>query len=579
MDLLRKFAPYLRPYRGQIGLVLLSMVLTTSMGLLAPWLIRSLVQTVRLADEDVMAALWGVRWIAAGLAVAYLLRSGGQFLTNHLSHVAAWQICHDLRAALYRQLQRLSPAYYANRQSGEIVSRVIKDTDQVEPLLADVVYDFAVSALLALGTAVILFQLDASLTLLAMAPLPLALAALWMLRKRIFPAFEAEMERLGALSALVQDNVSGMKEIQVFNRERDELDRVHGLSHQLAWDQIHARRLVALLSPLVEGATGLSIVIVVLVGGSRAVAGALNVEDLVAFVLYLTVFYQPLASVVGASEDFQRGVASLRRVFQVLAVEPAVADPPDGRDPGRVRGDIRFETVSFGYIGGLPVLHDVSFHVAPGETLALVGPTGAGKSTIISLVARFYDVDAGRVRIDGVDVRAYQLHALRRNVSMVLQDVFLFNGSVRENIRFGKPDATDEEVLDAARSANAHEFIQELPHGYDTQIGERGVKLSGGQKQRLSIARALLKDAPILILDEATSSVDTETEAEIHQALERLRRGRTCLLIAHRLSTVRSADRIAVIDRGRLVDIGPHDQIVAREGLYQRLYARQVAGE
>jgi ATP-binding cassette, subfamily B, bacterial len=572
---LRTLLPFLKPYRGLMLLVLLSILAVTGAGLLGPWLIRALVQTVRLAEGDPLAAAGRIGQIALMLAVVYLVRSGGQFLNNHLAHVVAWNLCHDLRTALYRQLQRFSPAYYANRQTGEIVSRVIKDTEDVEPVVADVVYSFVVSLLLAIGIIIVLVQLDLGLALLAMLPLPFAILAILWLTGKILPAFDAEATRSGELSALVQDNVSGIKEIQVFNRERHELTRVGHLSHRYAQDQVRARKFLAMLQPIIEAATGLSIVLVVWSGGQGALRGELLVEDLVAFVLYLTVFYQPLTMLVEVSEVFQRGVASLKRIHEVLTMKPEVADAPDSVEPGRMRGQVTFENVTFGYDPLRPVLFDITLTVESGQTLALVGPTGAGKSTITSLLARFYDPQQGRVCIDGHDLRRIRLDALRRNISMVLQDVFLFNGSVRENIRFGKPDADDDEIIAAAQAANAHAFISALPQGYDTVIGERGVKLSGGQKQRLSIARALLKNAPILILDEATSAVDSATEAQIQQAFERLRAGRTCIVIAHRLSTVRSADQIAVLDHGRVVERGAHTEIVAGNGLYAALVAQQ----
>jgi ABC-type multidrug transport system fused ATPase/permease subunit len=566
--------PFLRPYHGLMLLVLLCIAATTGAGLLAPLLIRSLVALFSNGAPDAVA-LRTLVGVAALLLAAYAVRAGAQFATIHFAHVVAWNLCHDLRTTLYHQLQRLSPAYYTQRQSGEIVSRVVKDTDNIEPLVADVVYDFVVSLLLAVGIMAIFFTLDPGLMLWALLPLPFALLGVVWLGRKILPAFDAEGERTGELSALVQDNVAGMKEIQVFGREHHEFQRVRGLSRVLAYEQIHARKLDAALYPVIEGAAGLSIVLVIWFGGQRVLAGSLAVEDLVAFVLYLTVFYQPLWSLIAANESFQRARTSLRRIGEVLRMQPEVADPPDGLAPERVRGAIRFEGVSFAYREGVAVLHDINFTAAPGQTVALVGPTGAGKSTVVGLVARFYDPQQGRVLLDGHDVRQVRLDALRRNISVVLQDVFLFNGSVRENIRFSKPDASDDEIVAAAKAADAHGFIAALPQGYDTLVGERGVKLSGGQKQRISIARAILKDAPILILDEATSAVDTETEHAIQGALARLRESRTCIVIAHRLSTIRSADQILVLEQGRIVEQGRHSEIVARQGLYQRLYQRQ----
>ena len=555
-------------------LVLLSILATTGAGLLAPWLIRSLVALL-ITEAAPTETRQGLVGLAALLLLAYGTRSVGQFFTTHLAHVVAWNVCHDIRTALYHQLQRFSPAYYTQRQSGEIVSRVIKDTDNIEPLVADVVYDFVVSALLAVGIIVIFFTLDRGLMLWALLPLPFALLGIWWIGRRIMPAFDAEGERTGELSALVQDNVAGMREIQIFGRERHESHRVHTLSRLLAREQIYARKLDAALYPVVEGATGLSIVLVVWFGGQRVLAGQLALENLVAFVLYMAAFYQPFWSLVGVNEAFQRARTSLGRINEVLRTEPEVPDPTDGLNPERVAGQVCFERVSFAYQSDVGVLHEISFTAEPGQTVALVGPTGAGKSTVVGLVARFYDPQRGRVLIDGHDAREIRMDALRRNISVVLQDVFLFNGSVRENIRFSKPEASDAEIEAAARAANAHDFIVALPQGYGTLVGERGVKLSGGQKQRLSIARALLKDAPILILDEATSAVDTATEHAIQEALTRLRQGRTCIVIAHRLSTIRAADQILVLESGQIVERGTHREIVAGRGLYQRLYERQ----
>ncbi|MFW5709337.1 MAG: ABC transporter ATP-binding protein [Chloroflexota bacterium] len=572
---IQTLVPFLKPYRGRMLLVLVSILVVAGAGLLAPWLIRELVRVVRLAEGDLAAAQQTLAGITLALLVVYLLRSAGQFINFHVSHVVAFGIVHDLQVAVYKQLQRFSPGYFADRQTGEIVSRVVKDTVDVEPVIADAVYDFVVSFLLAVGIVIVLLTLNPGLTLLALIPVPFALGAVIFLALPMQRAFRQEGENYGEMSGLVQDNVSGIKEIQVFNREQQELARVRHISHRYAGQSILARKLTAFLFPSIEGATGISITLVVWFGGQQALNGSIPVEDLVAFVLYLTTFYQPLWLLLGTAESLQRGVAGLNRIDEVLKMQPEVDDPPDEVDPGRVTGRVQMEAVQFAYREGVDVLHDISLAIEPGQTLALVGPTGAGKSTVVSLVARFYDPQQGRVLIDGVDLREMKLGALRRNLSMVLQDVFLFNGTVRENIRFGRPDATDEDIIKAAKVANAHEFILSLPEGYDTLIGERGVKLSGGQKQRLSIARAVLKDAPILILDEATSAVDTETEAQIQEALERLMQGRTSIVIAHRLSTIRSADQIVVLDEGRVVERGSHEDIVNDDGLYARLVERQ----
>jgi ATP-binding cassette subfamily B protein/subfamily B ATP-binding cassette protein MsbA len=366
-----------------------------------------------------------------------------------------------------------------------------------------------------------------------------------------------------------------MKEIQVFSGEAREKRRVRSQAQRHTRDRLKANKLEALWTPGIEVIAGAGTVIVAWFGGRAALQGTLPVEDLVAFVLYLGLFYQPLRLLARTSEGFQEARTGAQLVWEVLDAQPEVVDPPGGVDYARASGEVAFESVDFEYEADLPVLKSISFEIKPGQTLALVGPTGAGKSTIVSLIPRFYDPKRGQVLIDGIDVSQMRLASVRRNVSMVLQDTFLFAGTVKENLRFGNDVASDEEIVTAAKAANAHNFIEALPQGYDTRVGERGVKLSGGQKQRLSIARAILKDAPILILDEATSSVDTQTEEEIQEALHELMQERTAIVIAHRLSTVRHADLIAVLERGTIVELGTHEHLMQCKGLYRKLYDRQ----
>ncbi len=570
-----KLLPFLKRYRWQFIAVILFAIGATGMSLLAPWLIRELIVVIQSGDESATTA---IVWISLGLLGAYLLRGAFEFLSYWVAHVMAWWLCHDLRMALYDHLQRLSLSFYESRQTGEIQSRVMNDTENTEPLVADIIPEVLVNALMFFGVAAILFRLNPTLAFLTLIPVPLLVFAMMFLGRRVYEAFRDEREGFGNLSATVQDNLSGMKEIQIFTRERRERERLGRISSRYARDQIRARRLDGAFQPTVLFLSGVGTVIVAYFGGRAGLSGEIPIADLVAFVLYLTIFYQPLLVLAGVSEYTQRAIASAARIAEVLETESDVHDPKDGASPKRLSGEVRFEGVSFEYVEGTPVLRNVSFEVRPGRTLALVGPTGAGKSTIASLVPRFYDAKEGRVLLDGVDVRDMKLASVRGNISMVLQDTFLFNGSVMENLRFGNEAATDEDVYEAAKVANADAFIRDLPNGYDTEVGERGVKLSGGQKQRVSIARAVLKDAPILILDEATSSVDTETEAEIQSALSELMKGRTSVVIAHRLSTVKGADEIVVVEEGRIVEKGGHGNLINGEGLYRKLYERQFGG-
>ncbi|MCG8348320.1 MAG: ABC transporter ATP-binding protein/permease [Chloroflexales bacterium] len=447
--------PVLKPYRWRIILVFTSVVVVTAAGLFAPWLIRDLVRVLRLAEGDPGAAQQGVITLAVLLLATYSVRSLGQYLNFHHSHVVAWNVCHDLRTALYKQLQRFPPAYYAERQTGEVVSRVIKDTDNLEPILADAIYDFLVSLLLSIGVFTILLLIDPVLTLIAFLPMPFVLATILLVRRPAVRVFKAEAQDQGEVSALVQDNVAGIRDIQIYTREDRELERVASLSKRLARNQIRARQYIASMFPLIEGSTGVSTVLAIGFGGLAVLNGTLAIEDLVAFLLYLASFYLPLWQLATVSEQLERGVASLGRIHEVLSAKPSVADPADGIDPGRVQGALTLQQVSFAYLEE-DVLRDVTLNVPPGKTLALVGPTGAGKSTLASLLSRFYDPQAGQILLDGHDLRKLRLDSLRRNLSVVLQEVFLFYASIAENIRFARPDATDEEVIAAAKVANAH---------------------------------------------------------------------------------------------------------------------------
>jgi ATP-binding cassette subfamily B protein/subfamily B ATP-binding cassette protein MsbA len=547
------------------------------MMLAGPWLIRDLVRIIATESKGGgwKEAVEPVSWLTLGLVTSFLLRAAFLFLMGYVAHIVAWSYVRDLTVTLYEHLQRQSLGYYGDRQTGELLTRLSKDTADMEPFMAHDVPDIIVNVSMLVGISAILFSLDPALAALTLVPLPLLAFFVVRFSDRMHEAFTRARGHYGALSALLQDNLSGMKEIQVFSNEVRENRRVRSQAQRHTRDRLKANKLEALWTPGIEVIAGAGTVIVAWFGGRAALQGTLPVEDLVAFVLYLGLFYQPLRLLARTSEGFQEARTGAQHVCEVLDVQPDVVDPPGGLDCGRVRGTILFENVDFEYEPDLPVLNNVSFEIKPGQTLALVGPTGAGKSTIVSLIPRFYDPTRGHVLIDDIDISEMRLASVRRNVSMVLQDTFLFAGTVKENLRFGNEGASDEELVVAAKAANAHSFIEALSRGYDTRVGERGVRLSGGQKQRLSIARAILKDAPILILDEATSSVDTQTEEEIREALQELMQERTAIVIAHRLSTVRDADLIAVLEEGSIVELGTHEHLMRCKGLYRKLYDRQ----
>ena len=564
-----------KKYSKMIFLTTLTMLGLVGAQLLIPWIIRQLID--RLTTQPLNAGTIDfITRISAIALIVFVARAVMQFIRSYAAHKAGWGVVSDARRLVYQHIQKLSLRFYEDKQTGQLMSRIINDTDLFERMIAHALPDVIVNGITLVGVTVILLSMNVNLTLLTLIPIPIIVLALIGYSKLVRPAFKTRQQSLGELNAVLNDSLSGIREVKAFAREEDALDKVDDKIQLVLTKNLRALKLMAIFNPIFDFAAGIGQLLVIYFGARMAITGSLSIADLVAFFLYLDSFYTPVRNLGNSMEAVQESLAGFERIADILTVSPEIASPEEPHtftEP--IKGVVRFENVCFYYNQGEEVLTDISLDIPAGSTVALVGPTGVGKTTLVSLIPRFYDVIDGKVSIDGVDVREIELDQLHQSVSMVLQDVFLFHGTVRENILFGKPGATEEEMIRAAEIANATEFIDHMPNGYDTLIGERGVKLSGGQKQRLSIARAVLKDSPILILDEATSSVDTETELLIQQALERLIKGRTTIIIAHRLSTVRNADRIVVLEGTKIVEAGTHEELLVKKGLYHKLYTAQ----
>ncbi len=567
---LKRVLPWIMPYWPVLVFGFACMLINTYLGQQPPRLIQYTIDFVLRGQH--YNRVMPTTLLFLGIYTATQLTG---FLRTFYLHVAGQKVLHNLRVRLYEHFQRLPLTYYDNKQTGDLMSRMTGDVEQIENLMVHGL-DVLVMGLLGMILAFhYMYGYHRMLSLVVLIPVPVLLVSIYFFSRAVRTIYRAIRDRVGDLNAKLQDNLTGIRVIKAFSREATEFAHVTEQSEQVQTMNVRGIRMWSSFGPLMGLVGNLGAVAVFGAGAYLVTQGRMDVGVLVAFFMYVGNFYGPVGNLFQFFDSIQRSLAAGERILEVLDTVPAIQDPPDPEPLPTVRGEVVFDRVSFRYATGEEVLHDVSVTAQPGERIALVGRSGAGKTSFINLIPRFYDTLAGSVLVDGIDVRDVRQTELRRHIALVLQDTFLFNGTVRDNLRFGKLDATDEEIVEAAQAANAHEYIERLPNGYDTEIGERGVKLSGGQKQRLAIARAVLADPRILILDEATSSVDSESEFLIHQALERLMEGRTTFIIAHRLSTVRSADTILVLEDGSIVERGSHATLMKKHSLYAQMYRQQ----
>lgn len=571
MRVLKRLFGYVRPYWKPLVAAGILLLLQTGLSLLPPLVQRDIVdQVIGARDLSRLGAM------IIGLVVVYALLLLTEVGDQYIRHALGARFIFDLRVHIYAYLQRLSLSFFESTSTGELMSRVTNDVNALEQFVTHGVTLTLVDLLRLLGASVVLLALDWRLALVVLIALPVIALGLRHFNQHVRPIYRSVRDRLGDINAKLEDNLAGIRVIHAFGQEEAELGRFRNTSEHYYRESVRAIRTWSTFFPTLSFVAAMGGVLVLGVGARMVVNGQLSLGTLVAFLSYVISFYDPIRRLTEVDNTFQQAIAAGERIFELLDERPEIQDAPDAVTLEKIEGDVVFDDVHFEYGDGNEVLHDVEFRVAPGEVVALVGPSGAGKTSIANLLCRFYDPVHGRILVDGHDLRSVQIRSLRRHVAVVLQDTFLFNTTVRENLLYGKPDASEEEMVAAARAAYAHEFIEQLPQGYDTEIGERGVKLSGGQKQRLALARAILADPRILILDEATSSVDAEAEYLIQQALEEVMKGRTSLVIAHRLSTIRNADKIIALEEGRIREVGDHRELLARGGLYSQLYQRQL---
>jgi ATP-binding cassette subfamily B protein len=571
--LLKNFAKYYRPHLPLFILDFSCAFVMSGLDLVFPVTVQWIIDRI-LPHRDLTLLLW----ICGGLLVLYLVRALLQYIVDYWGHVLGVRMEYDMRQDLFDHIQKLSFRYFDKTKTGHIMSRLVNDLNEISELAHHGPEDLFIATVTLIGAFLIMMTRSWQLTLLVFSLIPVMIWFTVSKNKKMQTTFRNVRLRVADINARVEDSISGVRVVKSFTNERYEKEKFERDNRNFRRSRQRSFRVMAEFFSGVNLFSNLISLIVVFFGGYFIYRGQISLGVLVGFLLYVNMFLQPIRRFSVLVETYQRGMAGFHRFVETLQIEPEIVDSREARIAGRLAGEIVFDNVTFRYKRDRDILRDVSLRIAPGETVALVGPSGAGKTTLCNLIPRFYDIQAGSIRIDGTDIRDFTQRSLRQNIGIVQQDVFLFNGTIRENIAYGKLDTTREEVIAAARQANAHDFIMGLEKGYDTYTGERGVMLSGGQRQRIAIARIFLKNPPILILDEATSALDSETEAMIQEALNKLSRDRSTLVIAHRLATVRRAHRILVLTDDGIVEEGSHEQLLEKGGYYARLYRAQFDG-
>lgn len=567
---LKKLAKYYKPYLGTFILDMILAMMSAAVALVIPLVVRFI--TSKVAYMSANEALSRIMIIVGVLFVLVLIQWGCNYYISNYGHVMGAKIEYDMRAEIFNHYQKLSYSFYDDQKVGQLLSRITSDLFDITELLHHGPENITISLIKIIGALCILSSIDLRLTIAAFVLIPFMLVFAYVLNKRMKRAFKRNRVRIGEINAQIEDNLSGIRVVKSFANEDIECEKFKKGNDLFLESKRNSYHYMGMYNAGLTAFTTMINVIVIAAGGIGIAKGWVNITDFVTFLLYINIFTEPVKVLIDFTEQFQNGYSGYERFLEILSVEPEIADKPDAKELTDVKGAITFENVSFRYKDGVDeVLSGVNLSVRPGEYVALAGPSGVGKTTLCSLIPRFYEVTGGSIKIDGTDIKDVTLKSLRDHIGVVQQDVYLFMGTIKENIRYGKPDATDEEVIKVAKLANAHDFIMSFENGYDTDIGQRGVKLSGGQKQRLSIARVFLKNPPILIFDEATSALDNESEQIVQESLEKLAENRTTFVIAHRLTTIENAEEILMLTDEGIKERGTHEELMKLDGEYARM--------